>query len=164
MSAILLLSVIITTLVLSSIAIFLYVSWRKKHRSHLQLVELLDDITDQQSKRKNRLLRRFTDKLNLSHSDAQPIAEQLIGAEKLFLQQMMQQCLQQKPNEQIYEQLCELLDTYFNQLSGLKNSPADASKKTDSDNNVEEPAASAEDQQPLNPDAPPEPDWGDVFD
>lgn len=164
MSAILLLSVIITTLVLSIIGIFLYVSWRKKHHSHLQLVELLDDITDQQSKRKNRLLRRFTDKLNLSHSDAQPIAEQLIAAEKLFLQQMMEQCLQQKPSEQIYEQLCELLDTYFNQLISLKDSPTDAPKKATNENNTEDPVASREDQQPLNPDAPPEPDWGDVFD
>lgn len=159
MSPVLLLSIIMTTLVLLSVGIFLYVSWRKRQHVHAQLVELLDDITEQQSKRKNRLLRRFTDKLNLPPSDANPIAEQLIGAEKLFLQQMMAQFLQQKPNEQLYEQLCELLDTYFHQLIGLKNSSAAATDK----NAVPETATIAE-APPLNPDAPPEPDWGDVFD
>ncbi|PPD35113.1 MAG: hypothetical protein CTY19_03165 [Methylomonas sp.] len=162
MSPILLLSIILTTLVLLGIGIILYFHWRKKQRIHLQLVEILDDITDQQSKRKTRLLRRFTDKLNLQQSDAQPIAEQLIAAEKLFLQQMMEQLLQQTPNERLYEQLCELLDTYFNQLIGLKNSQVDANKPANEEKTVE--TAPTEASQPDNPDTPPEPDWGDVFD
>ena len=162
MSPILLLSAIVTTLVLLGIGIFLYLSWRKKHRLHLHLVELLDEITDQQSKRKNRLLRRFTDKLNLPHSDAQPITEQLIGAEKLFLQQVMEQCLQQTPNEQLYLQLCELLDIYFNQLIGLKSAQAVANDSASETNTVEE--TPAQEVHLVNPDAPPEPDWGDVFD
>lgn len=162
MPPILLLSAIVTTLVLLGIGIFLYLSWRKKHRFHLHLVELLDEITDQQNKRKNRLLRRFTDKLNLPQSDAQPITEQLIGAEKLFLQQVMEQCLQQTPNEQLYEQLCQLLDTYFNQLIGLKSAQAAVNESAREANTAEE--SSAEEVHPLNLDAPPEPDWGDVFD
>ena len=163
MSPILLLSAIVTTLVLSGIGIFLYVSWRKKQRFHLLLVELLDDITDQQTKRKNRLLRRFTDKLNLNKNDAEPITEQLISAEKLFLQQMMEQLLQQKPNEQLYEQLCELLDTYLNQLITIKHSPTQPATKTATLEHAAE-ATTTEETQPDNPDAPAEPDWGDVFD
>ena len=163
MSPILLLSVIVTTLVLSGIGIFLYVSWRKKQRFHLQLVELLDDITDQQTKRKNRLLRRLTDKANIDKNDAEPLAEQLIGAEKLFLQQMMEQLLQQKPNQQLYEQLCELLDTYFNQLITITHSPTQPATKTATVEQCAE-ATTTEEIQQDNPDAPAEPDWGDVFD
>jgi len=151
-----------TALVVILITGVLLLIWRNKNQRHREFERLLDDIKNRQTTRGNLLARRLADKLNVDKTDALGLSEQLITAEKLFLQQFFDQQMQQKPIEQFYEQLCELLDSYL----------AVTCPKCHTSNS----AHSAHDTTPLNetsgselehPDItanPDEPSWGDVFD
>ncbi|WP_150050978.1 MULTISPECIES: hypothetical protein [Methylomonas] len=136
--------------------------WRNKNQRHRDFERLLDDIKNRQTMRGNLLARRLADKLNVDKTDALGLSEQLITAEKLFLQQFIDQQMQQKPIEQFYEQLCELLDSYLAvtcpkcHASNSAPSSHDATPLTETTGS--EPAHS---ENAANPD---EPSWGDVFD
>lgn len=162
MTTILLISLAVTLLFIVLIAGFLILSWHKKRQSFTQFEQLLADITDQQNTRSDALTHRFIEDIHIDPTLAQSSSNQLIAAEKLFLQHFINQQIQQQPLDNFYIQLCDLLDSYFSTLSQLENTERKA------------PISSAIIQSPENhtstqdikpaPDASPEPDWGDVFD
>lgn len=147
---------------LLSISALLLVMWRKRRRRHNEFELLLDDIKDRQAPRANKLTRRIMEKCKIDRANAQVLSEQLISAEKLFLQHFIEQQLQHKSVENIYEQLCELLDSY---LSAIPNQDYSQEKPLDkiAANQVNE-VLSADPNNPKPHETVPEPDWGDVFD
>lgn len=172
MTTIMLISIITTSLFLSLIAGFLIISWHKKHQSFRQFDQLLADITDQQNTRSDTLKRRLIEKRQIDPANAQSMSLQLIAAEKLFLQQFINQQIQQQPLDDFYSQLCELLDSYLNITPELENTqqaaPTNSAPIQDSENPATsqdiKPVADSEPESNPKPDSEPEPDWGDVFD
>jgi len=155
MSPVLIISLLVTLFVSFSIVILLTLSWRKKKRQHREFECLLDDIKERQEARKNKLTRLLAEKHHLAQTDAQDLTEQLILAEKSFLQQFIDQQLQQSSVEHFYEHLCELLDNYLN------CPPSESNPK--SGNTVQ--SLSKNTRRITNDDIKtPTPDWGDVFD
>lgn len=145
---------LLSTLVLAiAIAGFLLLTWRKKRKQHDEMERLLDDISARQGSRVHKLKKHLIQKHRLDAQQAENFTQQLIAAEKRFLQQFIDQRLQQQSIEYFYEQLCELLDGYLDippTLSDSKN-PADGlahSQTRITESNIDTPA----------------PDWGDVFD
>lgn len=149
-------SALLTAMVLLAISGFLYFGWRKKRKLHRHLEQLLNDVNDQQVIRKGQLTRRLQQSLSVSPEAAQRLSRDLLGAEKLFLQQCTAQLLQHKLDENFYAQLCELLDCYLNSLAQDNNSATQTSE-TDAQGIAPQTRLPAED-------AAPELDWGDVFD
>lgn len=164
MNWLLLTAITVTCLVLLAIVSFLYISWRTKRKQHRQLEQLLDEIGERQNSRKNKLSRKLGRHFNMPESDVQGITEQLIGAEKLFLQQYIDQLFRQQPNDIIYDQLCELLDCYLNRLMAPGGDSSQSSDKAHPRAATDELAAIKADDFTENPLTSPEPDWGDVFD
>ncbi|MCQ8103093.1 hypothetical protein NP590_03145 [Methylomonas sp. SURF-2] len=153
--------VTVTGLVLFTIIGFLCYSWYIKRQQHKQLEHLLDEIRERQNSRKNKLSRKLGRHFKLSESDAQGISSQLIGAEKLFLKHYIDQLLQQKPNDIVYDQLCELLDYYLNKLTSQPRA-TDSSTSPDGANTID--AKENAKDSTTGENTIPEPDWGDVFD
>ncbi len=148
------------TILLLVISLLLVVIWRGKRQSHHEFELLLDDIKDRQAARAESLADRIMQKYPLDQAGAQTLSSQLIGAEKLFLHHFIEQQIQQKSVANSYQQLCELLDSYFDVITGqgdAKDPEALNEAEPARDANVD--AGEAE-----TPGAEPEPDWGDVFD
>lgn len=162
MTTILLISMVVTGLFLFLIAGFLIMSWHKKRQSFRQFEQLLADITDQQNTRSDTLKRRLIEKCQIDPANAQNMSIQLIAAEKLFLQQFINQQIQQQSLDDFYTQLCELLDSYLNITPKLENTGQEASTNSATIQDSENPATT-QDIKPAS-DSEPEPDWGDVFD
>ena len=99
--------------VLMLILIVLILFWRKKQQRHIEFERLLEDVKDRQESRPSSLSRRMVEKFRMDALAAQALSEDLITAEKRFLQQFIEQQLQQKSVENIYAQLCDLLDSYL---------------------------------------------------
>lgn len=158
MSPAYLLGLSFTLLVVLSIATALYLSWRKRNALHTGLAQLLEDITEQQQVRKTRLSRTLLEKFDLVEADAVRLSEQLVAAEKKFLQHYLHQSLLQKPNEHLYVELCQLLDVYIDSPAKQIRSKSDA--ESDDRLIASEPQATQADKNAAHP----EPDWGDVFD
>lgn len=160
MTPVLLIGLLVTLLLSLSIAIILLLIWRKKHNQHAEFERLLDDIKERQEARASKLSQRLIDMHDLSETDAKEISKLLIVAEKRFLQQFIDQQLQQKSIECFYQQLCELLDDYLNSL------PANAVTALDTPGVKKSAGFSPNNQDPksefdISASAP---DWGDVFD
>lgn len=157
-------AVVVTSCVLVAIISFLTLSWLQKRKQHRQLEQLLDDIQERQNIRKNRLSRKFMRQFDMSENDAQGISEQLIAAEKLFLQRYIGQFLTQKPSDIVYDQLCELLDDYLNRLPHQNKDSSEAAKIRQTASDPEIASVAPETDSAENSNAIPEPEWGDVFD
>src|SRR5574343_481305 len=93
--------------------------WRKKHKLSHDLKNLTEDIHDRQPLRLNQLKRRLVEQAGLKDQGEQ-IADQLIAAEKSFLQSFLTQQTQHEGIGHFYEQLTELLDGYVNALTLAK--------------------------------------------
>ena len=153
-----------TLLVLLSIFIMLLHSWRKKNALHKNLEQFLEDINDQQNARKKHLARQLGIKLKQSKNDAEQLGEQLVDAEKKFLQCYVTQVIQQMPSNTLYTELTEVLDLYVNNLSKhLQDDETKAAKSAHALNTREE-SNSSEEPAPTAQNPEQEPDWGDVFD
>jgi hypothetical protein len=148
--------------VLMLILIVLILFWRKKQQRHIEFERLLEDVKDRQASRSASLSRRLVEKFKTDALAAQALSEDLITAEKRFLQQFIEQQLQQKSVENIYEQLCDLLDSY---LLAMPNQGGVAEKvpeqSVDQNRLADEPSdsESAEDEAILPDDA-----WGNIDD
>lgn len=149
---------------LTGLIVLLAVNRRNKKRRQAGLEELLDDIKDRQERRGERLALALTSKHRIDEESAASLSENLIAAEKHFLYGFVEQQMQQQPVGGFYENLCQLLDSYLDNLA----KPAKPASKTDTASDPDSPATAAEEaDQPKAPDAgdaPPPPDWGDVFD
>ncbi|MCK9607874.1 MAG: hypothetical protein M0R33_15630 [Methylomonas sp.] len=163
----LLMGALLTSFVLVAIISFLTLSWFKKRKQHRQLEQLLNEIEETQNSRKTKLSQKLTLQFEMTENDAQGVSEQLIGAEKLFLQQYIDQLLNQKPSAIVYDQVCELLDYYLDSLA-LQNTDSSQTSNTtqpiSSDAEITHITAEPQPKPTEKPDAKPEPDWGDVFD
>lgn len=141
MTPVLVIGLLATLLISFFIAIPLFVNWRNKRGRILEFERLLDNINDRQNARIDKLTQRFTGRHKLNQADAQKLTQRLIVAEKLFLQQFIDQQLQQESVEHFYEQLCELLDNYLNSLPPHQaitpNTPADSTAHQEIDHNAE---------------------------
>ncbi len=168
MSPILLISLLEALLVVTLIATVLYLKWREKRHRHADFEILLEDINDRQGLRGNKISRRLVDKYRLDPAIAQNLSERLITEEKQFLQQFIEQQMQQQSVANFYENLCVLLDSYL-------ISPAQATPKTKTETPAEkppqapeQPAPEIDDEDIADGDAlisdEPAPTWGDVFD
>lgn len=148
-----------TLVVFVFISLFLFLSWRKKRRQHREFERLLDDVKDRQLGRANKLKRQLGKWLQLQPEDIEALSQQLLTAEKRFLQQFIDQQLQHASNEHFYAQLTELLDVYLNTLSEpIKHSEeSSVSEPSKPGNNQDERVVTYAS-------ASPAPDWGDVFD
>ncbi|WP_148261948.1 hypothetical protein [Methylomonas methanica] len=156
-------SVLVTTFVLLTIISFLALSWFKKRKQHQQLETLLNEIKERQNSRKNKLSRKFARQFDMAEKDAQEISDKLISAEKLFLQQYIDQLLKQKPSDVVYDQLCELLDHYLISLPN-QNKETSQNKSQHTSSQEELTSSTPEPASTENTEAISEPDWGDVFD
>ena len=107
--------------VFSVASVLWLIFWRKKQQRHQEFERLLEDVDDRQSNRPASLTRRLEEKFQLDTPTAQKLTGALIAAEKQFLQQFIEQQLQQKSVENIYLQLCELLDSYLLNMPNLGN-------------------------------------------
>lgn len=104
------LEAILMLIVIGSLA---FVNWRKKQQRNTEFDQLLDDVTDQQQPRRNKLTKRFMDKFGVDQSKAIDLSEQMLTAEKVFLQFFIAQQMQQQSVAGFYENLCQLLDSYL---------------------------------------------------
>ena len=148
--------------VLMLILILLILFWRKKQQRHIEFERLLEDVKDRQESRPSSLSRRLVEKFKIDALTAQALSEDLITAEKRFLQLFIEQQLQQKSVENIYAQLCDLLDSYLlampNQGSVAEKLP-ELSVNQNRLTNESSDSESAEDEAILPDDA-----WGNIDD
>lgn len=151
MTTSLLIALILTLLIILLTASLFYLNWQQKREHHRQFERLLDDFDGRQADRNNLLIQHLTDAYGMKRNAAEVLANQLISAEKLFLQQFIKQQLQHKSVEGFYQQLCELLDAYLDKLptAGQPASPFHSANDANKTASVD--------------DTPP-PEWGDVFD
>lgn len=157
MTTVTLISILATSLILLLISVFLFFSWYQKRQSFRQFEQLLTDIVDQQNARSNKLTRCFIDKRHLDETHAQNLSNQLISAEKLFLQHVINQQIQQQPLDDFYPQLCVLLDSYFNITPNLENTRETAPISSTAIENTDD-SVTTQDNTP-GTDASSEPEW-----
>ena len=144
--------------------LIVYKSRERRHR-HADFEKLLDDIKDRQGLRANKLIRHLGGRQHIGQADAQRLSEQLIEAEKTFLQQFLSQQLEQQSVASFYENLCQLLDTYLD----AGNSPDKQEKQSYTQDNQSNHTRVGADKDAADANQSPEsaaeqPTWGDVFD
>lgn len=164
MSPLIILGLSITLVVLSSICLALFLSWRRKNAVNRHLEHLLEDIAEQQNSRKKLLSRQLSNKFKLSEHDSDQLGEQLVGAEKKFLQRYVAQVIQQTPSSDLYPDLTELLNTYVNSICKHPQREEPESADLPPPTVTQEPDSSPEPVPAKSSETEPEPDWGDVFD
>ncbi|MDT4290518.1 hypothetical protein RO575_13200 [Methylomonas sp. MO1] len=158
----------LSLLLLAGLIAVLVVNRRNKRRRLAGIEELLEDIKDRQERRSDRLALALTGKHHLDEQTAQAVSENLIAAEKQFLYGFIEQQMQQQTVGGFYENLCSLLDSYLDGLpkAGEKpvaDEPATETEAQFADTDSEQSKPADTDATPAE-EAPPPPDWGDVFD
>ncbi|AMK75997.1 MULTISPECIES: hypothetical protein [Methylomonas] len=157
------------SLVLSTgLIVLLVVNRRNKRRRLAGLEELLEDIKDRQERRGDRLALALVGKHHVDEQTAREVSATLIAAEKQFLFGFVEQQMQQQTVSGFYENLCRLLDSYLDGVptAGEKpvaEQPAGDAEEQLTDADAEQPKPADSDAIPAE-EAPPPPDWGDVFD
>ncbi|MDX8128500.1 hypothetical protein QLH52_14500 [Methylomonas sp. OY6] len=158
----------LSLVLLTGLIAVLFVNRRHKRRRLAGIEELLEDIKDRQERRGDRLALALAGKHHLDEPTAEAVSENLIAAEKQFLYGFIEQQMQQQTVAGFYENLCLLLDSYLDGLPKVAEKPVadEPAAKTeeqyaDTDSEQQKPADS--DATPAE-EAPPPPDWGDVFD
>ncbi len=152
-------SILFLSFALFLILFWLGMAWLKKRQLHRSFDRLLDNIQDRQSARADSLARRAIDRFHMNQVDAKNFSQDLLAAEKVFLQQFIDQQLHKKSVENFYDHLCDLLDSYLaampkqQTVEGMQTNPA-ATAQADVDEGESKPAAAV----------PAEETWGDVFD
>lgn len=144
-------------LILVFIAIVFGFKWRQRRRHHRDIEQLLEDIETRQVLRGQQLSRRLQEHFGLDSEPSSQLSDQLIDAEKQFLQAFIEQQLRQASVSSFYENLCEVLDAYYQTLKAVGKSSHNNPSPIPS---AEEQKAELEALLPIND----VPDWGDVFD
>ena len=154
-----LISILLTSLILLLIAVFLFFSWYQKRQSFRQFEQLLTDIVDRQNSRSDKLTRRLIDKRHIDETNARNLSNQLIASEKLFLQHVINQQIQQQPLDDFYTQLCLLLDSYFNISLKLENTKETATVGSTTIENTDNPESTQDNTPTTDSDS-----WDDALD
>lgn len=158
----------LSLVLLTGLIVMLVVNRRHKRRRLAGIEDLLEDIKTRQELRGDRLALALAAKYQFDEQSAHEVSETLLAAEKQFLYGFIEQQMQQGAVSGFYENLCQLLDSYLDGVSGSQeNQPApDASAEAEGE--AEPPTASEEALPPSAEDTPaenpPPPEWGDVFD
>lgn len=158
----------LSLVLLTGLIVLLAVNRRNKRRRLAGIEELLADIKDRQERRGDRLTLALVGQHHLDEQTAQAVSENLIAAEKQFLYGFIEQQMQQQTVGGFYENLCRLLDSYLDGLpkvaeKPLADEPATETEEQFADTDSEQPKPADADATPAE-EAPPPPDWGDVFD
>ncbi len=134
----------------------------RKKRRIAAVNQLIDDISDSQAGRKQKLSAKLCREFKLSNQSALVLCDVLMAAEKKFLQQYIEQELTESVGG-FYDNLCVLLESYLQvmaegadhaELSG-KSHPSQGEDASEEDL-LPERVSSIFGEQP--------PEWGDVFD
>jgi|GEM_PF-1619909 hypothetical protein len=149
-------------LMLIAFIVLLSLNWRRKKRRLAALNQLIDDVTDRQGLRKQKLSAKLSKEFKLSNQSAQVLSEVLVTAEKQFLQQF----IEQEMTESVvgfYENLCKLLENYM-QIMAESAEHAALSVQSQSSTELEPAAEENYPEQVSSIFGEQAPDWGDVFD
>ena len=155
-----LIEVLVVLLITLIVMLSLYL--RRKKRRLAAVNQLIDDISDSQAARKQKLSAKLGRGFKLSNQSALVLCDVLMTAEKKFIQQFVEQEMSGTV-EGFYENLCVLLESYLQvmaegadhiELSG-KSHPSQGEDAADEDL-LPERVSSIFGEKP--------PDWGDVFD
>lgn len=153
----------ICIVLLTGMIVLLIVNRREKKRRQSGIEELLDNIKDRQEMRGNRLALTLVNQYRMSEDVAATLSEKLLAAEKHFLYGFVEQQMQQQPIGGFYDNLCQLLDRYLENLT----KPTARADTPEPEPNAETKITTGEtpaNEATLTPDDNPPPDWGDVFD
>ncbi|OQW75172.1 MAG: hypothetical protein BVN35_08690 [Proteobacteria bacterium ST_bin11] len=162
----------LSLVLLTGLIVLLAVNRRNKRQRLAGIEELVEDIKERQERRGDRLALALVGKHHLDEQTAQVVSENLIAAEKQFLYGFIEQQMQQQTVSGFYENLCRLLDSYLDGLPNVDEKPvgdepaAESEEQfadTDTDTDSDQPKPADSDANPVE-EAPPPPDWGDVFD
>jgi predicted transposase YbfD/YdcC len=157
MAPIILSSVLEILLVAAVVGGLVFLKWWQKRRRHADFEILLDDIKSRQSSRVNLLYSRLVGYYQQDQVQALNVSKRLIGAEKIFLQQFIEQQMQQSSVAGFYQQLCDLLDSYL-----LIQKVEEVDSASESEHSVNELVAEESANRSAATELPPT--WGDVFD
>ena len=155
-----LIEVLVILLIVSIVLLSLHL--RRKKRRLAAVNQLIDDISDSEAGRKQKLSAKLIREFKLSSQSALVLCDVLMTAEKRFLQQFIEQEMAESVGG-FYENLCVLLESYLQvmaegadhaALSGKSHSPQ--SEDVSEEDLMPERVSSIFGEQP--------PDWGDVFD
>jgi hypothetical protein len=155
------------SLVLSTgLIVLLIVNRRNKRQRLAGIEELLEDIKDRQQRRGDRLVLALVGKHHLDEQTAQALSENLMAAEKQFLYGFVEQQMQQQAVGGFYENLCGLMDSYLDVLPNAPEKPVSEKPAVDTEEPLvdSKPAKQTGSGEVPAEEAPPPPDWGDVFD
>ncbi|MBD9357869.1 hypothetical protein [Methylomonas albis] len=155
------------SLVLSTgLIVLLIVNRRNKRQRLAGIEELLEDIKDRQERRGDRLALALAGKHHVDEQTAQAVSENLIAAEKQFLYGFVEQQMQQQTVGGFYENLCRLMDSYLDALPNAPEKPVSEKSAVDTEEPLvdSKPAKQTDSEAVPAEEAPPPPDWGDVFD
>ena len=97
---------------LAALTTLLLLTWRRQNRCHDLLEHLVDEVSDRQMLRSERLVGRLTSQYKLAEPAAKELSTVLFAAEKLYISHFIEQ--QMAPSvDGFYDNLCELLDSYL---------------------------------------------------
>ncbi|MGZ0078481.1 hypothetical protein [Methylomonas sp. YC3] len=158
----------LSLVLLTGLIAVLVVNRRHKRRRLAGIEELLEDIKDRQERRGDRLVLALVSKHHLDEPTAEAVSDTLIAAEKQFLYGFIEQQMQQQTVAGFYENLCLLLDSYLDGLPKVAEKPVADEQAAETDEQFadtdSEQSKPADSDATLPEEAPPPPDWGDVFD
>lgn len=156
-------SIEVLLVALTAIGAMLFVNWRRTTRCHAALERLFEDVKERQTIRHDRIIACLTSHYKLDESVAEELSASLFAAEKLFLTQFIEQQMREQSVDGFYQNLCDLLDRYLNEIPARVIDRVDnlAAGKL---NKPEEIKAQGGNKDQDDVDKTPPPDWGDVFD
>lgn len=103
------------------IAIFMvqiFLAGKKHKHQHQQLEKMLDQVAAKEAERKSSLLKFLVENQVYQEQQAMELSSELIAEEKKYLLAFMQQQLSQQEDSDIYNPLCQLLDSYMRVAAG----------------------------------------------
>jgi hypothetical protein len=143
--------------------VLLGMNLRRKKRRLAAINLLIDDVTDSQGQRKQKLATKLSREFKLNNQSAQVLSDVLLTAEKTFLQHFIEQQIRGSVDG-FYENLCLLLENYMQVMAegadhaalSVQASSSPAGEEFSDDDLMPERVSSIFGEKP--------PDWGDVFD
>lgn len=103
----------VVVILLGAVSFLFFLRWKRSKTKTAEFEKLLDNVASKEDERKAQLIHFLEESHALEPEAAGESAEYMVEAEKQFLQQFIQQQLEQTSVTDFYDQLCELLDQYL---------------------------------------------------